>query len=80
MNWALFGIVGLQIYIYFRNNFKDPLWLRVLVISTIGLDVVQTILATLMAWHILVSGYGNPNFIVDLPKAVFALPVLGGVG
>jgi hypothetical protein len=50
-NWALFGVLTIQVYIYNLNFSEDKRLIKVLVYSTYALEVFQTALSAANLYH-----------------------------
>jgi len=77
-NWSLLGTLVIQTYVYYSSGYKDSKWIKGLVISTLSLDIVQTVFATHAVWQILILGWGNPETFVELPWTAYTFPVMSG--
>ncbi|KAJ7056065.1 hypothetical protein C8F01DRAFT_1373065 [Mycena amicta] len=77
-NWSLLGTLVIQTYVYYSSGYKDSKWIKGLVISTLCLDIVQTVFATHAVWQILILGWGNPATFVELPWTAYTFPVMSG--
>ncbi|KAJ7773738.1 hypothetical protein DFH07DRAFT_140885 [Mycena maculata] len=77
-NWSLLGTLVIQTYVYYSSGYKDSKWIKGLVISTLSLDIVQTVFATHAVWQILILGWGNPETFTELPWTAYTFPVMSG--
>ncbi|KAI0794954.1 hypothetical protein C8Q75DRAFT_518350 [Abortiporus biennis] len=64
-NWGLFGILVLQIYLYYLSFPNDRTRPKLLVLSLLSLEIVQIILSARDAFRVLVQGWGD---VVELDK------------
>ncbi|KAF8147602.1 hypothetical protein K438DRAFT_1779926 [Mycena galopus ATCC 62051] len=78
-NWSLLGTLVIQTYVYYSSGYKDSKWIKGLVISTLSLDIVQTVFATHAVWQILILGWGNPATFTELPWTAYTFPVMSGI-
>ncbi|KAF9514772.1 hypothetical protein BS47DRAFT_841071, partial [Hydnum rufescens UP504] len=78
-NWALYGILTLQLYIYWLRFPKDLTYIKVLVYSVFFLDTFFIILITHAAWRVLVSYWGDVNILHELDWTWATLPISSGV-
>ncbi|KAG8920307.1 hypothetical protein FRC01_000829, partial [Tulasnella sp. 417] len=69
-NWGLFGVLCLQVYIYFLSFPRDSIYVKSLVYGLFAIDCLQTAMTTHNAWHFLSRGWGD--------LAVLGDPVGGG--
>ncbi|KAF9523763.1 hypothetical protein CPB83DRAFT_862242 [Crepidotus variabilis] len=76
MNWALFGVLTLQTYIYHIAFPYDKLWTKAFSYTIYGLEVIQTLMLTQTAFYIFAQGFGNLSHLDYLGPVWFSLPVL----
>lgn len=80
LNWALFGVLMVQLYIYIINYSKtDTTRIKSLVYGLCVLEVVQTTLATMDGFHWFVYGWGNMNNLLDIHMAAVNSPIMDGL-
>lgn len=60
---ALWGVATLQMYWYYDNYTKDPLWIKLFVLLVWSLDTVHQALITHSAYVYLVTNYTNPAIL-----------------
>jgi len=65
LSTVLFGVVTVQAFLYAERNFKDPLWLRILVGIVWSLETIQTIVTWIHLYSLTVTNYGRPDTIVE---------------
>ncbi|KAF8306946.1 hypothetical protein DL93DRAFT_2088318 [Clavulina sp. PMI_390] len=73
LNSILFGVLCLQVSQYF-GNFRDPLWIRSLVILAFVIDVTQTALMMYMTWEYSVTHYADFTFLGTSMWALSSIP------
>ncbi|KAF8306943.1 hypothetical protein DL93DRAFT_2159702 [Clavulina sp. PMI_390] len=73
LNAILFGIVCIQVSQYF-SNFRDPLWIRSLVILAFIIDVAQTALMMYMTWEYSVTHFADFTFLGTSMWALSSIP------
>ncbi|KAF8324012.1 hypothetical protein DL93DRAFT_2049232, partial [Clavulina sp. PMI_390] len=78
-NWALFGVLLLQIYIYTLRFPKDLTYIKVLVYTVLVLDSFFMGCITHSGWAVLVGNWGDVNVIHNLPWTWAMVPVGSGV-
>ncbi|KAF8301476.1 hypothetical protein DL93DRAFT_502485 [Clavulina sp. PMI_390] len=78
-NWALYGVLLLQIYIYSIRFPKDLTYIKVLVYTTLILDSFFMACVTHSGWVVLVSAWGDVNVIHDLPWTWAMVPIGSGI-
>ncbi|CAE6511105.1 unnamed protein product [Rhizoctonia solani] len=78
-NWGLFGILILQVYIYYLSFPNDSRIIKSLVYGLFLVDCVQTALTTHNAWHFLSRGWGDLRVLSDPGWSWIAVPLLSGI-
>jgi len=79
LNWALFGTLLVQVYIYFSVFPKDRTWLKLLVIAIVVLEVVETFAGLRDMIKIFGTGYGSMDALDNVGWAWFSVPVMGSI-
>jgi len=75
-NWALFGALGVQLYIWITSFPKERRLVKVIVYLVFGLDLLQTAATTHYAWYVLASGWGNQYVLVYTTWTLSTIPPL----
>ncbi|OBZ78237.1 hypothetical protein A0H81_02450 [Grifola frondosa] len=78
-NWALFGVLSVQVYIYNQAGVPDGKFTKGIVYGIFILETLQTILATHDSFHQLALSWGNLEKLTGLYLAWLTLPVLTGI-
>ncbi|OCH93205.1 hypothetical protein OBBRIDRAFT_790520 [Obba rivulosa] len=79
-NWALYGVLGMQVYIY--NYAKVPearQWTQLIVYGVFLLETLQIVMTTHDAFHELALSWGNCTGLVSLYWTWFDQPILAGI-
>ncbi|KAF9474945.1 hypothetical protein BDN70DRAFT_936271 [Pholiota conissans] len=76
LNWGLFGVLSLQVYIYSQSFSTDKLALKSLVGVLYILEATQTFLMTQTVWSYFVSEEGKPE---DIGVTWLSVWVVGGL-
>ncbi|KAF7349381.1 hypothetical protein MSAN_01727900 [Mycena sanguinolenta] len=79
MNWALLGTLTVQIYIYYLAFPNDRRSSKFVVAFVVLAEFLQTLSNSRDTFHILGSGWGNPQVLNDVGLAWFSVPVLGSL-
>ncbi|KJA21546.1 hypothetical protein HYPSUDRAFT_724975 [Hypholoma sublateritium FD-334 SS-4] len=79
LNWALFGILSTQLFIYYQAFPRDKSFLKALVYSVYLLEAVQTILLMENAWRVYASGFGNLEVFDEVETSWLSVGILGGL-
>ncbi|KAJ7700835.1 hypothetical protein B0H17DRAFT_1046778 [Mycena rosella] len=77
LNWALFGVLLVQIYLYFLAFPKDRLSVKLLIGFILVAEILQTLGDTRNAIRIFGSEWGNLDALDDVGWAWFSVPVMG---
>lgn len=65
---------------YYLSFPNDPVRNKVLVYTIFALEVLQTIIVTISAYHVFASGYGNFTVYNAVELAWLDVPVISGIG
>ncbi|KAJ6546800.1 hypothetical protein B0H19DRAFT_1162534 [Mycena capillaripes] len=79
LNWALFGTLLVQVYIYFSVFPKDRRWWKLLVIAIVFLEVVETFASLRDMVKIFGAGFGSMDAVDSVGWAWFSVPVMGSI-
>lgn len=79
LNWALFGTLLVQVYIYFSVFPKDRRWWKLLVIAIVFLEVVETFASLRDMVKIFGAGFGSMDALDNVGWAWFSVPVMGSI-
>ncbi|KDR71253.1 hypothetical protein GALMADRAFT_75206, partial [Galerina marginata CBS 339.88] len=78
LNWGLFGVLSLQLYLYYLAFPNDRIGFKVIVYGTYLLDATQTFLFTRSAFRTFASGFGDPA-VLDEVDILWFSPILSGL-
>ncbi|KAF7349355.1 hypothetical protein MSAN_01725300 [Mycena sanguinolenta] len=76
-NFALFGVLAVQVYIYYMAFPNDRLSSKILVALVVIAEILQTLGDTRITIRIFGAGWGNPEILDAISWAWFSVPVLG---
>ncbi|KAF9523764.1 hypothetical protein CPB83DRAFT_862244 [Crepidotus variabilis] len=79
LNWALFGALSMQIYIYYLTFPSDHTWSKAAAYSIYVLEAVQTIILTQSAFHTFAEGFGNLKTLDNFGTVWFSVPILSAI-
>jgi len=78
-NWALFGVLSVQVYIYYLGFPKDRLLPKCLVVFAYILELVQIVLATRDAFRTFGPGWGDMEVLDQVAWIWFSIPVMSSI-
>ncbi|KAF9463523.1 hypothetical protein BDZ94DRAFT_601428 [Collybia nuda] len=78
-NWGLYGVLSVQVYVYYLNFPDDKLPPKCLVYGTFLFETVQTALSTADVYFWFASGYGNMLRLGDVYVSPWDTPFLCGI-
>ncbi|KAJ6492249.1 hypothetical protein C8R45DRAFT_990732 [Mycena sanguinolenta] len=79
INWALLGVLAVQLGIYYWAFPKDPTPSKVLVAAVALLEILATLTSTRDAVRIFGISWGNPDILNDVGWAWLSTPVVGSI-
>jgi len=68
-----------QLYIYYKNDFKDRLWIRCLVTGIWVLECTHTVFIWIYLYDLTVTNYGNPAALAKSPWTLSMSSVFDGL-
>jgi len=77
-NWGLYGVLTVQVYLYYIAFPKDHRGLKCVVAAVYALELTQTILLTHDAFRVYAKGWGNPVELDSIGLYWLNIPVLSG--
>ncbi|EMD36299.1 hypothetical protein CERSUDRAFT_74313 [Gelatoporia subvermispora B] len=78
-NWALYGILSLQTFIYYQSGVPHRRLTKTIVYGLFVAETLQTILATHDGWHELVISWGDCGGLLTLNLNWLSLPFMTGI-
>ncbi|EMD36402.1 hypothetical protein CERSUDRAFT_115404 [Gelatoporia subvermispora B] len=79
-NWALYGVLGMQVYIYAYAKVPEARrWTRLIVYGVFLLETLQIVMTTHDAFHELALSWGDCEGLVALYWSWFDQPILAGL-
>ncbi|KAK7042176.1 hypothetical protein R3P38DRAFT_2888936 [Favolaschia claudopus] len=78
-SFALYGILIVQVYIYFQLYPKDRIAIKTLVWITFFFDTVFIVFQMIAAWYMFGSGWGDPDRLLAFNWSWMPLVVLNGL-
>ncbi|KJA23097.1 hypothetical protein HYPSUDRAFT_40221 [Hypholoma sublateritium FD-334 SS-4] len=77
-NWGLWGVLSVQVYIYYLF-FKDSIRVRILVYSLYLLECIQIGLSSADIFYWFAKGWGQLSYLADPHFAPIDMPMVAGV-
>ncbi|KAJ7025351.1 hypothetical protein C8F04DRAFT_1128656 [Mycena alexandri] len=62
-NAILYGVMILQVHLYFSNPTKDPLWMRIFVLCIFCLDTMNTVFDFVYLYQSLIIHFNDPPYL-----------------
>ncbi|KAF8902560.1 hypothetical protein CPB84DRAFT_1961525 [Gymnopilus junonius] len=79
LDWGMFGVLSMQVYIYYLAFLKDPIFNLGLVYGIYVLMLVQTVLFSQSSFHTFGNGFGNVDTIGEITEIWFSVPIISAV-
>ncbi|KAF9523765.1 hypothetical protein CPB83DRAFT_862249 [Crepidotus variabilis] len=79
LNWALFGVLSMQIYMYHLAFPNDPPRSKALSYGVYVFEAVQTFILTQTAFHAFADGFGNLLYLDEIGTIWFSVPIMSGI-
>ncbi|ESK86404.1 hypothetical protein Moror_4955 [Moniliophthora roreri MCA 2997] len=79
LNWALFGALSVQVYLYYLAFPKDLPLPKIIVSVVFALEFLQTVLSTRDAFLYFGYGWGNMNILNEVGLFWFSIPIVTGI-
>ncbi|KAF8970467.1 hypothetical protein BDZ97DRAFT_1694672 [Flammula alnicola] len=79
LNWCLFGVLTIQVYIYYVAFPKDRFLLKAMVYVVYMLESAQAFMISVDAFKMFATGFGNSTSILDLHSGWFYIPIMSGI-
>lgn len=78
-DWALYGVLAVQTYVYYQSNKPDTRLIKSLVYGLMIVETLQIIVATHDSFNELVYSWGNEESLVQLYLTWLTVPILTGL-
>ncbi|KAF5350058.1 hypothetical protein D9756_009294 [Leucocoprinus leucothites] len=78
--WGLYGVLAVQVYIYFLAFPHDNAMNKSLVGVVFMLETLQAILIARDMFESFARGFGDPDAITGLHMSGLSAPIIGGTG
>ncbi|KDR82133.1 hypothetical protein GALMADRAFT_44609, partial [Galerina marginata CBS 339.88] len=79
LNWGLFGVLSMQVYVYYLAFPNDRAAYKSLVYGAYLLEAAQTFLFTSSAFRTFAFGFGNPSVLDEVDILWFSVPIMSGL-
>ncbi|KDR71928.1 hypothetical protein GALMADRAFT_74799, partial [Galerina marginata CBS 339.88] len=79
INWTLFGVLAVQVYLYHIAFPNDQVRYKALVYGSFMLESTQTLLFGYSAFKTFVTGFGNLAGLDQIDIIWFSVPILSGL-
>ncbi|KLO12208.1 hypothetical protein SCHPADRAFT_941395 [Schizopora paradoxa] len=78
-NWGLFGVLSLQVYIYYLAFPNDTRISKCLVYGLYLIETAQTVLLTHDAFNIYATHFGDLDVLTSVQLQWLSIPIFGGI-
>ncbi|EJD00216.1 uncharacterized protein FOMMEDRAFT_22670 [Fomitiporia mediterranea MF3/22] len=78
-NWGLYGILTMQVYVYYLAFPNDKLWFKCVVYGLYIMDTLQSILVAHDAFNGYAKGFGDLTALGSIQMEWLATPILTGL-
>ncbi|KAI0263187.1 hypothetical protein BC834DRAFT_971472 [Gloeopeniophorella convolvens] len=78
-NWALYGMLVVQVYVYSYNFSKDRRAIKLLVYGIFFMETLQTILSGADLYYWFVEGFGNLSHLANPYTSEYNTPIIGAL-
>ncbi|KJA23659.1 hypothetical protein HYPSUDRAFT_39507 [Hypholoma sublateritium FD-334 SS-4] len=79
INWGLFGVISIQVYLYYLAFPTDILPLKCLVVTIYSIEAAQTFMLTNTAFNMFAYGYGDLNALNTIGTTWISIAVFGAI-
>ncbi|KJA16817.1 hypothetical protein HYPSUDRAFT_171009 [Hypholoma sublateritium FD-334 SS-4] len=79
LNWGLYGVLSMQVYLYYLAFPKDRSGHKIVVYGTFLLESTQTFLFTSSAFKTFATGFGNPAVLDKVDVLWFSMFIMSGI-
>ncbi|KDR71261.1 hypothetical protein GALMADRAFT_254076 [Galerina marginata CBS 339.88] len=79
LNWGLFGVLSMQVYLYYLAFPNDRAGFKTVVYVAYLLETTQTILFTTSSFRTFATGFGNPGILDEIDIVWFSAPIMSGL-
>jgi len=76
---ALFGVVALQIFLYYTKKAKDPILMRVLPAFLLIMEFIHQVLLCVAVYKIVINNFGNEGVAVLIVPELFIASFFQGI-
>ncbi|TFY79283.1 hypothetical protein EWM64_g4729 [Hericium alpestre] len=77
--WCLYGILFLQLYLYYLSFPTDNLWIKITVYGLFIVDTFHTVIVTDVGWSFLCKGWGDLNALRFTSWGFDITPLVSGI-
>ncbi|KIJ34505.1 hypothetical protein M422DRAFT_263474 [Sphaerobolus stellatus SS14] len=78
-NWTLYGVLVVQVYIYYLCFPNDKKVFKILIYAVFAIDTVQTALSGVDLWYWFCHGFGDMTRLTNTFLSPYDTPILGSL-
>ncbi|KDR71281.1 hypothetical protein GALMADRAFT_29342, partial [Galerina marginata CBS 339.88] len=79
LNCGLFGVLSVQVYLYYLAFPNDRVGVKAIVYGAYLLETTQTILYMRSSFRTFATGFANPAILDEVDTLWFSVPILSGM-
>ncbi|KAF9254145.1 hypothetical protein L218DRAFT_806836, partial [Marasmius fiardii PR-910] len=79
LNWGLFGVLCVQVFLYYLAFPNDKKSMKLLVYFLLALDVIQTVIITNDAFQKYGIEFSNPAGLAKMRNAWLSIPTISAI-
>ncbi|TFK32878.1 hypothetical protein BDQ12DRAFT_658668, partial [Crucibulum laeve] len=79
LNWGLFGVISVQVYLYYLAFPNDKTFVKVLVYGVFCLELLQSIVIARDSFVTFASGFGDPNALISFHLGWLTMPLMSAI-
>ncbi|KDR71275.1 hypothetical protein GALMADRAFT_30326, partial [Galerina marginata CBS 339.88] len=79
LNWGLFGVLSMQVYLYYLAFPNDRVGFKAVVYASYLLETAQTILFTRSSFRTFATGFSDPAILDEVDILWLSVPIMSGM-
>ncbi|TFK33126.1 hypothetical protein BDQ12DRAFT_691535, partial [Crucibulum laeve] len=79
LNWGLFGVISVQVYLYYLAFPKDRTFIKGFVYGIFCLEIIQSFVIARDSFVTFASGFGDPNSLINMHLVWLTMPLMSAI-